>query len=66
MLVYIATPHSHLYEHAKLVLCEKVFTVNAKKARILISLTREKNGGTMTANTAKIVVNENSMRRINK
>ena len=45
-------------------LCEKVFTVSAKKARILISLTREKNGVTMTANTTKKVVNENSMRRI--
>ncbi len=48
-LVYIATPHSHHYEHAKLclehgkhVLCEKAFTVNAKEARALISLAREK------------------------
>ena len=36
-LVYIATPHSHHYEHIKLclnnnknVLCEKAFTVNTK------------------------------------
>ena len=48
-LVYIATPHSHHYEHAKLclehgkhILCEKAFTVNEKEARALISLAREK------------------------
>lgn len=39
-LVYIATPHSHHYEHAmmalehgKAVLCEKAFTVNAPQAK---------------------------------
>ncbi len=39
-LIYIATPHSHHYEHAKLciehgkhVLCEKAFTVNARQAQ---------------------------------
>ena len=39
-LVYIATPHSHHYEHmmlclkhGKAVLCEKAFTMNAKQAR---------------------------------
>ena len=38
-LVYIATPHSHHYEHIKLclkhnkhVLCEKAFCANAKQA----------------------------------
>jgi len=48
-LVYIATPHSHHYENAKMaiehgkaVLCEKAFTANAKEARALISLAREK------------------------
>ena len=48
-LVYIATPHSHHYKHARLsleagrnVLCEKAFTVNARQARELISLAREK------------------------
>ena len=48
-LVYIATPHSHHYgnakmaiEHGKAVLCEKAFTANAKEARALISLAREK------------------------
>lgn len=39
-LVYVATPHSHHYEHmmmclerGKSVLCEKAFTMNAKQAR---------------------------------
>lgn len=49
-LVYIATPHSHHYLHAKMcleagknVLCEKAFTVNADQARKLFALAeREK------------------------
>ena len=49
-LVYIATPHSHHYKHAKMcleagknVLCEKSFTVNANQARALFKLAEEKN-----------------------
>lgn len=49
-LIYVATPHSHHYEHAKLcleqgknVLLEKAFTVNAKQAEELIALAKEKN-----------------------
>ena len=45
-LVYIATPHSHHYEHIKLclnhgkhVLCEKSFTVNESQAREAVSYT---------------------------
>lgn len=48
-LIYIATPHSHHYEHARLcmehgknVLVEKAFTVNAKQAEELIALSSEK------------------------
>ncbi len=48
-LVYIATPHSHHYQHAKLslehnkhVLCEKAFTVNASQAQELVALAEEK------------------------
>lgn len=48
-LVYIATPHSHHYAHAKLciehgkpVLCEKAFTANAKQAKEILSLAKEK------------------------
>ncbi|MDO4475733.1 MAG: Gfo/Idh/MocA family oxidoreductase [Lachnospiraceae bacterium] len=48
-LVYIATPHSHHYEHMKLciehgkpVLCEKAFTQNAAQAREILALAEEK------------------------
>jgi len=49
-LIYIATPHSHHAEQAKLclshgkaILCEKAFTVNARQAREVLALAREKN-----------------------
>ncbi|MEG0962890.1 MAG: Gfo/Idh/MocA family oxidoreductase [Lachnospiraceae bacterium] len=49
-LVYIATPHSHHYEHIKLclqynknVLCEKAFTVNAKQAEEVTAMAKKKN-----------------------
>lgn len=49
-LVYVASPHSHHYEHAKLclehgkhVLLEKAFTVNARQAEELAALAKEKN-----------------------
>jgi len=48
-LVYIATPHSHHYEHVKLclehgkhVLCEKAFTRNAKEAKEILDIAEEK------------------------
>ena len=48
-LVYIATPHSHHAEHAELciqhakpVLCEKAFTMNAAQAEKIIGLAQEK------------------------
>ena len=48
-LVYIATPHSHHYAHAKLaieagkpVLCEKAFTANAREAEELIALAEQR------------------------
>ncbi len=48
-LVYIATPHSHHYQHAKLciehgkaVLCEKAFTANARESEELFRLAEEK------------------------
>ena len=48
-LVYIATPHSHHFEHMKLciahgknVLCEKAFTLNAAQAREIAALARER------------------------
>ncbi len=49
-LVYIATPHSHHYEHALLainhhkpVLVEKAFTANAKQAEELMAKAKEEN-----------------------
>ena len=49
-LIYIATPHSHHHEHARLcllhdkaVLCEKAFTANARQAEELLQLARERN-----------------------
>lgn len=48
-LIYIATPHSHHYEnmklcieHGKPILCEKAFTINAKQARAILALAKEK------------------------
>lgn len=48
-LIYVATPHSHHYEHARLclsagrnVLCEKAFTANHKQAKELIELAESK------------------------
>ncbi len=49
-LVYIATPHSHHFDHAKMcidygkaVLCEKPFTVNSKQAKELTEYAKSKN-----------------------
>lgn len=48
-LIYIASPHSHHYEHAKLcleygkhILVEKAFMANAKQAEEILALGREK------------------------
>lgn len=48
-LIYVATPHSHHYEHAKLcvehgknALVEKAFTQNAAQAKELLALAKEK------------------------
>lgn len=48
-LIYVATPHSHHYENARLciahgksILVEKAFTANANQAREVIALAREK------------------------
>ncbi len=48
-LVYVATPHSHHYDHMKLalehnkpILCEKAFTVNAKQAKEILEISKEK------------------------
>src|SRR5215471_6154480 len=49
-VVYVATPHSHHYEHTllcinnnKAVLCEKAFAINYKQAKEMIDAARNKN-----------------------
>lgn len=49
-VIYIATPHSHHAEHARLciehgkaVLCEKAFTKNAAEAKSVLDFAKEKN-----------------------
>ncbi|OCK84573.1 NAD(P)-binding protein [Lepidopterella palustris CBS 459.81] len=49
-IIYVATPHSHHYQNARLcleagkhVLCEKAFTTNAAQAKILVEIARKKN-----------------------
>ncbi|KAK7544404.1 uncharacterized protein J3D65DRAFT_609472 [Phyllosticta citribraziliensis] len=49
-IIYIATPHSHHYQNARLcleagknVLCEKAFTVNADQLKELVRIAKEKN-----------------------
>ena len=48
-VIYVASPHSHHYEHTllclnhgKAVLCEKAFAINAKQAEEMITLARSK------------------------
>ncbi len=48
--VYIATPHSHHYEHMMLalkynkhIICEKAFSVNAKQAKQIFKIAKQKN-----------------------
>ena len=48
-LVYVATPHSHHYQHARLalehnkpVLVEKAFTANAREAQELLTMAKER------------------------
>ena len=49
-IIYVATPHSHHYQNARLcleagknVLCEKAFTTNAAQLETLIKIAKEKN-----------------------
>jgi predicted dehydrogenase len=55
-VVYIATPHSHHFEHVilclthrKAVLCEKAFAINSKELRTMIQTARENNTFLMEA-----------------
>jgi predicted dehydrogenase len=49
-VIYVASPHSHHYEHTllclnhgKAVLCEKAFAINSRQAREMVELARSKN-----------------------
>lgn len=70
-LVYIATPHSHHLEHAKLclqhqrpVLCEKSFTANAAQAEELISISRKENVFLMEAMWTRFLPLADTIQRI--
>lgn len=70
-VIYIATPHSHHYEHAmlclqhgKAVLCEKAFAVNAKQARAMINLAREKKVFLMEALWTKFLPHYQKMQQM--
>jgi len=48
-VIYIATPHSHHYEHTvlcldhdKAVLCEKAFAINSRQAKEMINIAKER------------------------
>src|SRR6188474_3894844 len=47
-VIYVATPHSHHYEHtllclnhAKAVLCEKAFAINSRQAKEMINIAKK-------------------------
>jgi len=49
-VIYVATPHSHHYEHTllclnhnKAVLCEKAFAINSRQAKEMIKTAKERN-----------------------
>lgn len=67
-VIYIATPHSHHYEHAilclqhgKAVLCEKAFAVNAYQAKKMIETARENKAFLMEALWTKFLPHYNKM-----
>ena len=55
-IVYVATPHSHHYEHTllclknkKAVLCEKAFAINKREAEEMVACAKEHNTFLMEA-----------------
>jgi len=70
-VIYVATPHSHHYEHTilclennKAVLCEKAFAVNAEQARKMIALAQEKKVFLMEALWTKFLPHYNKMQEM--
>lgn len=70
-VIYVATPHSHHYEHTilclennKAVLCEKAFAVNAEQAKKMIALAQEKKVFLMEALWTKFLPHYNKMQEM--
>lgn len=67
-VIYIASPHSHHYEHTllclnhnKAVLCEKAFAINSRQAKEMIELAREKKVFLMEALWTKFLPHYNKL-----
>jgi predicted dehydrogenase len=72
-VIYVATPHSHHYDHTilciennKAVLCEKAFAVNAEQAKKMIRLAREKKVFLMEALWTKFLPHYSKMQAMIK
>jgi predicted dehydrogenase len=70
-VIYVATPHSHHYEHTilclennKAVLCEKAFAVNAEQAKKMITLAQDKKVFLMEALWTKFLPHYNKMQEM--
>src|SRR3954467_4666669 len=70
-VIYVATPHSHHYEHTilclehhKAVLCEKAFAVNAEQAKKMIALAQDKKVFLMEALWTKFLPHYNKMQEM--
>jgi predicted dehydrogenase len=70
-VIYVATPHSHHYQHTmlclennKAVLCEKAFAVNAEQAKEMIALAQEKKVFLMEALWTKFLPHYNKMQEM--
>jgi predicted dehydrogenase len=72
-VIYIATPHSHHYEHTllclnhnKAVLCEKPFAMNSRQAKEMIRVAREKKIFLMEAVWTKFLPHYKKMQELIK
>ena len=70
-VIYVATPHSHHYEHTlmcldhnKAVLCEKAFAVNRRQAQEMINVARNKKLFLMEAMWTKFLPHYQKMKSI--
>jgi predicted dehydrogenase len=70
-VIYVATPHSHHYEHTllclnhnKAVLCEKAFAINSRQAIEMIKTAKEKKVFLMEALWTKFLPHYNKLREI--